>query len=58
MTTVVYQCERWEVLGGNRESHLIDLKISHINHTIRIKNLSNGKEKDVSVCDVLFDYEN
>ena len=56
--SVVYKGERWEVLSCERESHLIDLKISGIRHTIKIKNQSTGKEEFVSVTEVLFDWEN
>jgi len=54
--TVVYQNERWEVKTCERESHLIDLKISGIRHTITLE--KDGRQKQVNVCEVLFDYEN
>ncbi len=54
--TVVYQGKRYEVKTCERESHLIDLKISRINHHITIE--KDGRQKDVSVLDVTFDYEN
>ena len=56
--SVVYDNERWDVLTRERESHLVDLKISGIRHQIKIKNQSNGKEKTVSVTEVRFDWEN
>ena len=54
--TVIYNRERWEVKTCERESHLIDLKISQINHHITIE--KDGRQKDVSVLNVTFDYEN
>ena len=55
--SVVYDGERWDVLTNERETHLVDLKISGIRHQIKIKNQSNGKEEYALVEDVMFDYE-
>lgn len=53
--TVLYNNERWEVKTQARESHLIDLKISGIRYGITIE--KDGRQKEVTVCDVKFDYE-
>jgi len=54
--TALYQNERWTIKTCERESHLIDLKISRINHYVTIE--KDGRQKDVSVLELTFDYEN